>query len=393
MNVLGKIKKAFSMLRATIDKKYARLYYTDVYTKKMQSYGTNVIFEGRTQVSDFRQLIVGDNVVIEKGCHMYSEGGVYISSNQHVKKGTTLPPQCTGWNISVLETSALKKIKPSFVVREPEGNWSYNIPIFFVVSTGRSGTNAIAHFLSKHSGITCPHEAKYLFNRLSTEYAHGWKSREEVKKEIYHAFMNVAHAAGSKGLYGECDLKYSNLIELLSEVFPQAKFIWLIRRADDFVSSAFGRRWFDEYEYVFGVRKEFSPDTNPDDLKIFDYWRLEYSRYRLNGWMTGAVSQETWRQMNCFERNCWYWQYWNALIEKGLESMSASRYIQVKLEELADRRDELFQFLQVTSEHVEVKKTNQAYHATHVRNDWTVEQQAAYKNWCTIGMNKWYGND
>jgi hypothetical protein len=82
---------------------------------------------------------------------------------------------------------------------------------------------------------------------------------------------------------------------LLSEILPQAGFIWLIRDGRAVVASTVGRGWFDDHE-LEGVPPE-------------KYMKRQWKTHRLNGALCGALSGEEWRQMSVFERNCWYWAY------------------------------------------------------------------------------------
>lgn len=415
MGIKYKIKRIKEKILCLLSSQYARTYYSARYVNEIQNCGKPFEAKGEIFISDKRQLVAGAHVSIGKGCHFVSDGGIYIEDGARIcdyVKINTLTGNKPFASLSAGEVGMLKPVvirkgaivktgttvRPGEVIEgsdvKPESSKTRNAAdfgsnIFFVVSTGRSGTNAISTFLSKHHDVDCRHEQRYLLNRLSTEYAHGMKTREQVFEELKTMLLQCSTIDTGKRVYGECDLKNTNLIELIAEILPKAKFIWLIRRADEFVSSAFARKWFDEYEYTFPAGKVFSPDNSGDE-SMFDRYRLEYSRYRVNGHYCGAFSKEEWQQMDCFERNCWYWSYWNNLIEKSFSVISNPTF-KVKLEELAEKQGDIFSFLDVQYSRQEVEVTNKAYHAVVKRKGWTPKQQESFQKWCKAGMHKWYG--
>ena len=151
----------------------------------------------------------------------------------------------------------------------------------------------------------------------------------------------------TKLIYGESDQKLVSFISFLYEILPKSKFIWLIRRADEFVASAYGRGWFDDHEYSAHNPNLFSPDSIAPK-NIFDRYRLDYSIFRLNGYKAGVFSKDEWNNMDSFERNCWYWNYWNEKIESSFLEIVNAQKMMIKLEELDKSKAKLFDFLQFT---------------------------------------------
>lgn len=249
--------------------------------------------------------------------------------------------------------------------------------MFFVLGTGRSGSATIANTLSKNPKITCLHEPTFPLVRLSTEYAHGNKNREDVKKELKFIYRDTG--IFPQGIYGESDMKCSNLVEIIAEILPKAKFIWLIRDGRDVVSSGYSRGWFDESEYTANLSG-----------KGRVYSGKAWSRYRINGYLCGQFSEEEWKDMSSFERNCWYWQYWNELIEQQLNSLPKEQWIQIKLENLSRELSKVESFLGTDRGRQKVEKANVAQYKLRNSNSWSVEQKAMFQKWCGAGMNRWY---
>lgn len=404
--MIRRIKYIINLIFAKLSKKYAIGFYSDSFKKMLQNCHDSVIVEGNFYVSDPRNLIVGKNVRIGKNCKFFSEGGIYLEDNSRIGDAVILRTYDADIKFEDLNSVELKKMKPiiveqhavvengfsgyknKFVSSTPKKQVEESLPAFFIVSTGRSGTNALANYFNQHPDIECKHEPKYFLNRLSTELAHGFKSREEVKEELKSVFLFTTPKPSIKKVLGECDLKYSNLISILKEILPKCKFVWLIRNGEDFVASAFGRRWFDEYEYTF-PNPEKSLDTS-SDISIFEFYRMEYARYRVNGYLAGKFSEKDWKQMTCFERCCWYWAWWNEEIEMELGKLEEKDIMRIRLDEVKQNQGNLYSFVGAKLIDQQFNKTNEAYHQVIESKQWSEKQNEQFKKWCSIGMKKWF---
>lgn len=246
--------------------------------------------------------------------------------------------------------------------------------LFFILTTGRSGSTSIAVSLSKHPDINCFHEPRTQLIRLSTEYAHKTISREELLTELTAIFDTATY----NGIFnGESDQKLFNLIDEISNILPEAKFIWLIRDAKEVVASATARNWFSDNEY------------NPN---ASDYWLNIWQKYRLNGFLCGEFSKEQWSAMSVFERNCWYWKFVNETIEKKLANIADDRKLKVTLSELNEDIGVVFDFLGASRRDVIMSKVNRvkAGHNLKDTENWSKEEWEIYEKYCAEGMNKWY---
>ncbi|PIB36605.1 hypothetical protein BFP72_14945 [Reichenbachiella sp. 5M10] len=251
--------------------------------------------------------------------------------------------------------------------------------LFFVVGTGRCGSKALADTLNQHPSIECLHEPKGELIKLSTDYAHGILTREETRKRIvalYDAASNI-----TTEYYGESDQKISNLIDIYHDIFPKAKFIWCLREAKPFVSSAYGRGWFDDREFSLPYRARLSVESI--------YSSTIYSQNRINGHLADpSLSKEEWKTMSPFERNCWYWQFWNTMIEMQLGKVSNS--FTVRIEELDLQLESLVDSIGASSgEQLNAKTSNSAKHQK--KQNWSQTEYEVYTRWCSTKMNEWYG--
>jgi hypothetical protein len=187
--------------------------------------------------------------------------------------------------------------------------------LFFVLSTGRSGTQTVARTLSLIPGCLCLHEPEPNLIKESASYRYGEMSAEEVRRilratrppTIYH------------GVYGEANQTLSLLIPELVRVFPEAKFVWLIRNGLDVVASAVGRGWY---------------PTEPAGWKALDQRRRFWVSHRIRGDLCRDLPASQWEAMSTFERCCWYWSYVNRVIEQDLRQHAPDRFRQVKLERI-----------------------------------------------------------
>ena len=167
--------------------------------------------------------------------------------------------------------------------------------MLFICSTGRSGSQTLARVLNEHPDITASHEPKLALVRLSTELAHGQKSVDQVRHELQVLYTHCSTISSGKRVYVESDQKLTNLAPILGELFPKAKFLWLIRDGRDFVASATVRGWFDKEEHLAA------------------HHRYVFAEYRLKGPVVDEhIEAASWEAMATHERNCWYWAYWES---------------------------------------------------------------------------------
>lgn len=383
---------------------------------RMLSLGRGVRMGKRISIESEAGVIIGDGAQIEDGvvietidkskdipsndlAHPDFMKPVMIGAGAYIGKNAVIRPGAILEKGSMVESGTIVGANESFPKRKmpqksPSTKWKrgkdWGGNIFFVLSTGRSGTKTIAEVLSRHPEISCKHEAQYFLNVTSTMKVEG--EANSVSKLIEGLYGQCTNILANGPIYGESDLKNSPLVGELHEVMPEAKFIWLIRRAEDFVASAYGRGWFDEREHSFEEEKKFSPDAMISEADM-NPWRWEYARHRVNGGKTLALSREEWRQMTAFERNCWYWSFWNGMIEDQLSKLPKEQHFFLRLEEMDARLPAMLKWLGAGEAGLKTGVYNQANHKKLKKQAWTEEQMAIFDKWCQEGMKKWYGND
>lgn len=363
------------------------------------NYCGKIEIDGTVQVIEPRELIIGENVKIGKNVKLYCYGGLLIGDNVIIADNVCLGdskiksyedsthilrPILIPANTVIKNSSDLNNI-----VISNQNQFKNDKKLFFVFSTGRSGSKAFSNLFSTISTVNCKHESFFLFNRLSTNYEHGIIKREELKLILHFLFTQINLFKHADIIYGESDQKLVSFIPILKEIVPQSKFIWLLRRAEGFVASAYGRGWFDDHEYAFHKGKIYSPDSIAPKT-IFDKYRLDYSIFRLNGYRAGIFSSKEWNDMDSFERNCWYWNYWNEKIESAFNDIPEAQKFIIRLEELEVQKTKLFDFLNLNFNPGKIEIINEATYKKFPMEQWNKKQQQSYKKWCEKNAEKWY---
>jgi len=408
----------------------------------LQDVGKNVFIGDLVSLSHPMMLVIGNSVRIEDFCILNSEGGIRIGDYAYISHGVTIdtsspaefdfklnkwksmyyrpvhihravyigrnvrivPGVIIGEGARIASNSVVERdVKAGevigdhleFVPSDPRSketsfhSWKTFMlqnsilsskgkhasdlgqNLFFIVSTGRAGSQTIAKVLSKHPQVECRHESKGELIRLSTEYAHGVKSRDEIKEEIIELY-NCASNIHSL-VYGESDNKISNLISIFYEIFPSAKFIWVVRNARDVVASTFSRGMFDDREYGLPFRDKIGIQKISSSPI--------HSIFRINGGrIDDGFSIEAWNSASPFERNCWYWNYWNRLIERQLEEIPENSWAMVRLEYIEEDFRKVTSLLRLESFNFKMEHTNKARY--HLEKKWNDQNERLFTEYC-----------
>ena len=381
----------------------------------MQSCAHTVRTGGRIHVTDPRSAAVGNDVFIGEDAWFDTVGGLTVGDRARIGRGVTIltadrtsagdgpgvpKPVLIGRDVRIGDRACILPgvrlgdgavVNPASVVAgdvpdqprpgaasaeagEPHAD-DPRAKVFFVVSTGRSGSLAICEILAQHPRIACAHEPRPQMIRLSTERAHGRKSEEAVEAELREVFCRSSVFPGDRW-WGESDQKYWNLVEPLARLMPGSRFVWLIRDGRDVVASTFGQEWF----------PSAARPGNPVAGDLYDRWLY----YRLDGAACGAFSREQWNRLTLFEKNCWHWSHVNREIERSFLALPEQRRVRVRMEDLRADVDAVFRLLSVEPLPVKVEKRNQATYAVKRWPQWGAAERAAFDKWCGSEMDRWY---
>lgn len=214
---------------------------------------------------------------------------------------------------------------------------------FFIVSSGRSGTAMLHKTLSTFDDVEMHHEyAVQIVQPLAVRRYMGWVTRDEalnILRETYGAAVTHSGAL----LWGDSSNKASWLISELAELFPDAKFVHLVRDGRKVASSYFHKlkdECYDDASTAALARYAADPVASIAPPPEKKYW---WPLARPNDTRSAAFAS-----FSQFERIAWHWAEINRVILSSLSALPEERQHFVRLEALqADARAvaELFAFL------------------------------------------------
>ena len=108
----------------------------------------------------------------------------------------------------------------------------------YLVSTGRTGTKYFSNFFSTYGiDVTSYHTSKFTrtVNVLGNMYRQKMLSRRMMKMLLKHIKFHSVQSHNSR--YIECNPYYYNIIDIIDDFFPEAKFIFVVRSPKSFISS------------------------------------------------------------------------------------------------------------------------------------------------------------
>lgn len=188
----------------------------------------------------------------------------------------------------------------------------------FVVGSGRCGTRLIYRLLEGTEGVTVYHEyCCEIIQKAACLYSMGIS-----KPQIDEIYLSAIHYC-KDNIWIDCSNKTSWIIDILSSVFPNAKFLWLVRDGRKVVSSFYHKLSNEIY----------------DDYAVSTLWKwinkqesicppLE-KRYWWNIYGEKTVNQTQ------FERICEHWKTSNRVIEDLLlHNVPDEQQMTVRLEDL-----------------------------------------------------------
>lgn len=161
-------------------------------------------------------------------------------------------------------------------------------PCIFTLSTGRVGTKTLAELGNLCSNVLAYHEPAPRLFRLS-KYAYQCSGDDQFRTILQEAVHVARHELLTYSVY--CDVGYLEtspqvtfLAPIIQKLWPQAKFIHLIRAPQDVIRSGMKRDW-----YAGGVADptRITPLHRPD---FFDAWP-NYSPLQKNLWLWAETNR------------------------------------------------------------------------------------------------------
>ncbi|HKD21221.1 MAG TPA: sulfotransferase [Rhizomicrobium sp.] len=205
---------------------------------------------------------------------------------------------------------------------------------FFIVSSGRSGTAMLHKALTAAPDVEMHHEYMvHIIQPLAVRRYMGWASRDETL-ETLRATYGAAITYSAASHWGDSSNKASWLIPELAALFPDAKFVHLVRDGRKVASSYFHKLKAECYDdRSTAALQRYAQDpaglaAPPPEKKY--WWPLARPR---------DPAHAAFRAFDQFERIAWHWAEVNRVILASLSELAPARRHFVRLEELHEDRN------------------------------------------------------
>jgi hypothetical protein len=201
---------------------------------------------------------------------------------------------------------------------------------FFIISSGRSGTAMLHKALSAVPGVEMHHEYMVqIAQPLAVKNYLGLIGEEDCRRiitETHGAAIRYSPAAH----WGDSSNKLSWLIPDLAALFPQARFVHLVRDGRKVSSSYFHKLadecYDDRSTAIFQAYLDDPALAAPPPEKKY-WWPLPCQ---------GSPDAARFRGFSQFERICWHWAEINRVALEALDCLPSERRLFLRLEELTE---------------------------------------------------------
>jgi len=299
---------------------------------------------------------IGDGAVVMPGSKI--RDGEFVSPYAVVSPMS--PPLLHG-DVGVSKYHGLSIKSSNNTVRKSVSASELGARMVFVVSIGRSGSKSIAHILNAHPGIIANHESCLLPVSLRRDFLSGLINDEAASFLIDEYYGKSIYKPGN--LYVESDCHLGAFIPILAGLYPESKFIFLFRDPSSVIASCVGRGWFSE------------EDSLSDSV---------YSQSRVDGVTAGEFDVESWCRLSFFERNCWFWRYYNTLIYEDLLTIDSSRWMTLELDDISSGLSRVQEFLGVKAIDLEISISNRARdYKPYDISLWNIDECKLFESYCS----------
>jgi predicted patatin/cPLA2 family phospholipase len=98
--------------------------------------------------------------------------------------------------------------------------------------------------------------------------------------------------------------------------------------------------------------------------------------------------------MDSFTRCCWYWDYWNNLIESQLELLDDNKWIRVNIDQIADEIEKVKKFVGYSDFDFKILHLNKV-HKKHknnykLNNQFSEDQINTLNKYVKSSYSKWF---
>jgi hypothetical protein len=198
---------------------------------------------------------------------------------------------------------------------------------FFIVSSGRSGTAMLHKALSAVPGVEMHHEyAVQITQKLAVQRYLGMSGDAETRRVLDETFGAAARFSKAAH-WGDSSNKLSWLVPELAALFPDARFVHLVRDGRKVASSYFHKLGPENYDDRSNAALQAWYDGKgamPPPEKPY-WWPVPRH---------DDPNADRFRGFDQFQRICWHWAQVNRVAQASLAALPGDRTLFVKLEEL-----------------------------------------------------------
>jgi len=247
-----------------------------------------------------------------------------------------------------------------------------------VVSTGRTGTQAIARWATRNLvGVASRHEPfpSRVLRPLCHMRAAGRLTDAALIRVLRATSARRRREVGPGGILFEASPYLRACVDLLPRVFDDPLVLHLVRHPSAYVTSYINHGAFSGAKGILG--------------HLAPYWQLKPEDLQVG-------VDRTWRAMSRHERICWRWNALNGLIEDGARTLPRGRYLRLRFEDVVDPRQEGLRPLLEALGQYPVRagcsaaldiKSNQSRDTFHpAASDWSEEMISVMHAYCGARM-------
>jgi hypothetical protein len=200
---------------------------------------------------------------------------------------------------------------------------------FFIVSSGRSGTAMLHKALSAKPTVSMHHEYAVEVTQPLAVQRYLGLADEAGTREILRQIYSLPIMDCKTVLWGDSSNKASWLISDLAALFPEARFVHLVRDGRKVASSYFhklGDECYDDASNAMMQAHYDDPAQAPAPPPEKPYWWPVPRK--------GTPEAEQFRHWNQFQRIAWHWAEINRVTMAALAALPRDRSLFVRLEDL-----------------------------------------------------------
>jgi hypothetical protein len=219
----------------------------------------------------------------------------------------------------------------SKVAKTKSHNFDHETPCVFVLSTGRTGTETLAHLLNLSRDIFAYHEPTpnlYSLSKIAYDLEDQIIKISDFERLFTTSLHSLRGSLWNESLscgrgYAETSPQVTFLAPLFREIFPDAYFIHLVRDPKYVIRSGMRRGWFSDHPY--------------------DEFRIQPKK--------DSSFFKKWAEFSTLEKNAWLWAETNNWISSFVSSLPPSQRFVLPSEKLFQKDEltikSLFDFLNI----------------------------------------------